>query len=141
MREDLYYCKDWAHRQYKNCELCVSELIENGGLVQIHCLAMRDGKVLRGYRASDMYDFEHGAREHVRAFIKENGMRCPERKDEGLTVKIWWYEPDESKIDTQDICFRTAITFYRPEKIDTQSAESLIEQLYGELYKFIDKGM
>ena len=140
MTEELYYCRDWVHRQYKGCELCVAELVENIGLVQIHCLAMRDGKVMRGYRASDLYDFEHNVRALVRAFIKENGMRYPERKDETLTVKIWWYEPDGSEIVTKDICFRTAITFYRPEKIDSKSAEGLIEQLYGELYKFIDTG-
>ena len=140
MREDLYYCRDWEHRQYQGYELCVSELIEHHGLVQVHCLIMRDGKVLRGYRASDLHDFGSDVRKLVRAFILENGMRYPERKDEGLTVKVWWYTPDESGIDTQDICFRTAITFYRPEKIDSKSAERLIEQLYDELYKFIDTG-
>lgn len=140
MQEKLYYCRDWAHRAYKGCELCVSELIEHGGLVQIHCIAMHDGKVLRGYKASELYDFERGVRDHVRAFIQENGMLYPERKDEGLDVKIWWYEPYDSRIDTHDICFRTAITFYKPKKIDSESAERLIEQLYGELYKFIDMG-
>lgn len=140
MRDDLYYCRDWEHRQYKGYELCVSELIENRVLMQVHCLIMQDGKVLRGYRSGDLYDFQSDVRKLVKAFILENGMLYPERKDEVLDVKIWWYAPDESSIDTQDICFRTAITFYRPEKIDSKSAENLIEQLYHRLYKFIDMG-
>ncbi len=140
MEKNLYYCRNWEHRQYKGYELCVSELIEHHMLVQIHCLIMQNGKVLRGYKAGNLHDFELDVRKLVRAFILENGMRYPERKEEGLVVKIWWYTPDKPRIDTQDICFRTAITFYKPEKIDSKNSESLIEQLYHRLYQFIDMG-
>ncbi len=40
MSEDLYWCKHWEHKWHGRFETCVSDYIEAGVLLQIHCIAI-----------------------------------------------------------------------------------------------------
>ena len=136
MNERLYYCQDWKHQFYKDYDICVSDFVEDrsgGALLQIHCIAIRNNKVVRGFHTKDLLQFEKNIRAYIRTFIDRMGMRYPERGAESLTIKMWYYNPDGSDLNTSDIPLRIAITFYRPEKIEDKEKISLKEQIFTEL--------
>lgn len=135
MNERLYYCEDWKHQFYKDYEICVSDFVESRGsaLLQIHCVVIRNNKVVRGFHSKDLLQFEKNIRAYIRAFIDRMGMCYPERWEEGLTVKMWYYNPDDSDLNTSDIPLRIAITFYRPKKIEDKEQILLKEQIFTEL--------
>lgn len=136
MNKDLYYCQQWKHQFYKDYDICVSDFVENrvgGALLQIHCVVIHNNEVVRGFREKDLFRFEENIRAHIRAFIDKMGMVYPERADEELTVKMWYYNPDGSNLNTSDIPLRIAITFYRPKKIEDKEQTLLKEQIFTEL--------
>lgn len=135
MDKKLYYCQYWKHQFYKKYRICVSDFVEDkigGELLQIHCVVIRNYKVVRGFQTKDLFQFEKNIRDYIRAFIDRMGMRYPER-EEALTVKIWYYNPDGSDLKTRDIPLRIAITFYRPKKIEDKEQTLLKEQIFTEL--------
>ena len=135
MDRELYCCSVWKHQLYKEYNVCVSDFVENKPFFQIHCVAFKNDKVVRGFRTSDLARFEDNIRRCVRRFINASG-ELPD-EDEALTVKIWYYNPDDSRIDTNDIPLRIAITFYRPRIIETENKVLLKQQIYNELYNLL----
>lgn len=135
MNNSLYYCQDWKHQFYKEYDICVSDFVEDrsgGGLLQIHCVVIHNNKVVRGFHTKDLLQFEKNIRAYIRAFIDRMGMRSPEG-EETFTVKMWYYNPDGSDLNTNDIPLRIAITFYRPKKIEDKEQILLKKQIFTEL--------
>lgn len=61
MNERLYYCRDWKHRFYESYDICVSDFVEKkdgGALLQIHCVVINNGEVVRGFHTKDLWQFE-----------------------------------------------------------------------------------
>lgn len=135
MNKGLYYCQDWKHQFYKDYDICVSDFVADrsgGALLQIHCVVIHNNKVVRGFHTKDLLQFEKNVRAYIRAFINKMGMQYPER-EETLTVKIWYYNPDDTDLNTSDIPLRIAITFFRPKKIEDNEQTLLKEQIFTEL--------
>ena len=132
MNKDLYYCKDWKHQFYKGYDICVSDFVESSGggvLLQIHCVVIRDDKVVR---VESVSEFQRNIINHIRAFIDKMGM-CEPGRDETRDVRIWYYTPDGSYWNKGEIPLRIAITFYRPKKIEDKEQILLKEQIFKEL--------
>ena len=145
MNENLYYCREWKHKFYKEFDICVSDFAENirnrngGGLLQIHCVVIHNNKVVRGLCTKDLSQFEKNVRMCVRMFIDTIGTDINYYDyDE---VRIWYYNSDDREFDTNDIPLRLAITFHRPTKLNgnEKEIEELKVLIYNELYKLIDK--
>ena len=94
MSEDLYWCKHWEHKWHGRFETCVSDYIEAGVLLQIHCIAIEHERgdiwLVRGFNTTD---FQKKIREAVHTFQVEMGFP-QERYDMG--THIWYYNPDGS---------------------------------------------
>ena len=57
MNNGLYFCQDWKHQCYKDYDICVSDFVadRNGcELLQIHCVVIRNNKVVRGFHTKDL---------------------------------------------------------------------------------------
>lgn len=108
MKKELYYCKYWEHIYCFDYDICVSDIIysEDRNMAQIHMIVMKRGKVVRGITGSSLSEFENIIREFIRKHLnKEN-----DSLETGV-VKIWYYNIDDSPIDSKDVPLRIAITF------------------------------
>lgn len=135
MNKELYYCSAWIHQNYKEYDVCVSDFVEYKGMLQIHCIAMKNGEVVRGFTTSGLIAFEEKVRTYVRMFINKPGT---DGYYDALTVKMWYYNPDDREFDTNDIPLRTAITFFRPLSIDKESQSMLKEQILKALFELLE---
>ncbi|MBP3326819.1 MAG: hypothetical protein J6L77_10425 [Coprococcus sp.] len=117
---------------YKNCDICVSDFIEAPSLFQIHCTAIYDGQIVRGFCSKDLFQFEEKVRAEIRNVFDRLGDHQTDR-----TVKIWYQNPDDRKFDTNDIPLKIIITFYQPLNMDQATQAFLKEQLYTALKELL----
>ena len=137
MNKDLYYCSAWKHQFYNNYDICVSDLIQYGGLLQIHCIATLNNEVVCGFSRKDLSSFEKNIRAHVRKFIEKMETEYIKQANKDYTVKIWYYNLNDEDLNTKDIPLRIAITFYQPRKIDNKEQEILKEHIFMELCQLL----
>jgi hypothetical protein len=142
MPEDLYWCKQWEHKWHGRFETCVSDLIEDGGLLQIHCIAIEhmraDSWLVRGCATGD---FQKKIREAIHAFQVEMGFPRDwyDMDDSEFYAHIWYYNPDGSHWSgADDIPMRIAITFHRPIKVEEKAFQFLQQQIYEILWETLD---
>ena len=136
MDKELYYCANWKHQFYKEYDVCVSDFVEHSGMIQIHGIAIKNGKVVRGFSADDLREFEEKVRTYVRIFINKGGA---DDFYDARTVKIWYYNPDDKEFNTDNIPLRFAITFFRPFNVDKEAQSMLKEQLLQALFEQLEK--
>ncbi len=105
-------------------------------MIQIHGIAIKNGKVVRGISTDDLKGFEEKVREYVRMFV-DKGVTADFY--DARTVKIWYYDPDNREFDTDDIPLRFAITFFAPLNIDKEAKSMLKEQLLQTLFTQLEK--
>ena len=141
MDKELYYCSNWKHQFYKGYDVCVSDFVEHKGMIQIHGIAIKNGKVVRGFSTDDLREFEEKVRSYVRIFIDKGGT---DGYYDARTVKIWYYNPDNRELSTDDIPLRFAITFFRPFNMDKEAQsmlkDQLLQTLFEQLEKFTNRG-
>lgn len=142
MEEDLYWCKQWKHQWHGRFETCVSDLIEEGGLLQIHCIAIEhmrtDSWLVRG---CDTTDFQKKIREVIHAFQVKMGFPRDwyDMDNSELQAHIWYYNPDGSDWSSaDDIPMRVAITLHRPDKVEEEAFKLLQQQIYEILWEVLD---
>lgn len=107
MKKELYYCSYWEHIYYADYEMCVSDVIFSNDkkMAQIHLIVMKNKNVVRGISAADLEELECNIRMLIRNVYPE------ENEFESGTVKIWYYNFDDSPINSHDIPLRIAVTF------------------------------
>lgn len=134
MKKEFYYCNYWEHIYYANYEMCVSDIIcsNDNKMAQIHMIIMKNEKVVRGMSTSDLQEFECDIREIIR------NVYCENNEFDSGTVKIWYYNFDDSQINSQDIPLRIAVTFNTHKKeLSSEEDNDLRNDLYDSLKKIV----
>lgn len=142
MTEDLYWCKQWEYKWHGRFETCVSDLIEERSLLQIHCIAIEhmraDSWLVRGF---DTADFQKKIRKVIYEFQVKMGIPHDwyDMDNSELQAHIWYYNPDGSSWNSaDDIPMRIAITFHRPIKVEEEAFKMLHQQIYEILWEVLD---
>lgn len=137
MNKELYYCKYWKHMYYFDYDICVSDIIYSNdkNIAQIHMVVMKKGKVVRGITSSSLNEFENIIRGFIRKqFSKKNNLL------ENGVVKIWYYNIDDSPVDSKDVPLRIAITFSNSgESIPVEEYVIFRQNICDYLLSFLDK--
>lgn len=121
MNKEFYYCKYWEHIYFGEYEMCVSDIILSNDkkMAQIHIIIMKNGKVVRGISSLSLEKFENTIRELIR-----NGIDAKNNLLDKGTIKIWYYNMDDSQINSKDVPLRIAVTF-------TSCAEDIPVEIYN----------
>lgn len=142
MTEDLYWCKQWEHKWHGRFETCVSDLIEEGSFLQIHCIAIEhmraDSWLVRGCA---MGNFQKKIREVIHTFQVKMGLPhdWDDMNESKLHAHIWYFNPDGSHWGgTDNIPMRITFTFHRPIKVEEEAFQLLQQQIYEILWEVLD---
>lgn len=111
---------------YDHYNICNSDFLESGSLLQIHYSVMQNDEVIRGFCTRDLIPFEQKVRAKIRLIFEQLGDKQTDR-----TIKMWYRNMDGSDFsDTCDIPLNIVITFYKPLSIDNGILELLKRQIY-----------
>lgn len=103
-----------------NCNICISEYLEYGSLLQLHCSITENGEIVRGYCSKDLTSFEVKVRSEIRKIFDQLEDAKTDR-----TIKMWYKNEDSRELDTEDIPLKIIITFYKPEHFNDEIGEIL----------------
>lgn len=116
-----------------SCNIYISEYIEYGSLLQLHCSVTENGEIVRGYCSKDLTSFQVKVRGQIRKIFDQLEDVKTDR-----TIKMWYKNEDAGELDTNDIPLKIIITFYKPEHFNDETGEILKQSLYPFLRELVE---
>lgn len=115
-------------------DIVISDFIEYGALLQIHCSITQNDELVRGFCSKDLTSFEQKIRSEIRMIFD----RLEDKKTD-RTIKMWYSNSDGSSFsDTNDIPLKIIITFFKPSNMDDRTKEVLKQSLYPHLQDLVE---
>ncbi len=115
-------------------DISISDFIEHGSLLQIHCSITQQDELVRGFCSKDLTSFEQKVRSEIRMVFD----RLEDKKTD-RTIKMWYCNSDGSSFgDTNDIPLKIIITFFKPLNMDDRTKEVLKQSLYPHLQELVE---
>lgn len=133
MNRKLYYCEMWEHKKIENYEICVSNIIYSNdkSMAQIHMLIMQECMVIHSKR-DVVYYYENEIQKIIR-----NNLTWKENATEQGVIKIWYFNEDNSPVESFDIPMRITITMMNISVINPQLEQKMKRELEELLEKFV----